>query len=87
MKSKVHYQVQPRPMIAAPTEPVPVVQARARTPVGTRVEDEIQKFFQAIESYSSRAAREPGVTFHQHLRSIFTSGDGAHRQTARARQL
>jgi hypothetical protein len=83
MKSKVHYQVQPRPVIAASREPIPVVHARA----GTRVEDEIQKFFQAIDSYSARAAKEPGVTFHQHLRSVFTTGDGSHRQTARARQL
>ena len=71
MKSKVHDQVQPRPVIAAPREPMPVVLARAGTRVRTRVEDEIHKFFQAIDSYSARAAREPGVTFHQHLRSIF----------------
>jgi hypothetical protein len=71
MKSKVHDQVQPRPMLAPRSEPVPLMQAQAQ--------DEIRKFFQALDSYSARAAREPGVTFHQHLRSIFTTGDGTHR--------
>jgi hypothetical protein len=71
MKSKVHDQVQPRPMLAPRSEPVPFVQAQAQ--------DEIQKFFEALDSYSARAAKEPGVTFHQHLRSIFTPGDGTHR--------
>lgn len=80
MKSKVHYQVQPRPMLARRSEPVPVVQALGQA------KEEIGKFFQAIESYSARAAREPGVTFHQHLRSIFTSGDCTQRQSARARR-
>jgi hypothetical protein len=80
MKSKVHYQVQPRPMLERRSEPVPVVQAQGRA------KEEMRKFFQAIESYSARAAREPGVTFHQHLRSIFTTGDGTHRQSAPARR-
>ena len=78
MKSKVHDQVRPRRIIAPRHEQVLLVQARAQ--------EEIHKFFQAIDSYSARAAREPGVTFHQHLRSIFTSGDGAHRQSAPARR-
>jgi hypothetical protein len=79
MKSKVHDQVQSRPMLALRSEPVPFVQAEGRA------QDEIRKFFQALDSYSARAAREPGVTFHQHLRSIFTTGDGIQRRPARAR--
>jgi hypothetical protein len=78
MKSKVHDQVQPRPMLAPRSEPVPFAQAQAQ--------DEIRKFFQALDSYSARAAAEPRVTFHQHLRSIFTTGDGTHHQVARARR-
>jgi hypothetical protein len=78
MKSKVHDQVQPRPTLASRSEPVPFAQAQAQ--------DEIRKFFQALDSYSTRAATEPDVTFHQHLRSIFTTGEGAHRQSARTRR-
>jgi hypothetical protein len=78
MKSKVHDQVRQRRTMTARREQVPLVQDRAQ--------EEIQKFFQAIDSYSARAAREPGVTFHQHLCSICTTGDGIHRQSAPARR-
>jgi hypothetical protein len=67
MKFKVHGRVQARKGFAPRSEPVPFAQART--------EDEIRKFFQALDSYSSRAAKEPGVTFHQHLRSIFVDDD------------
>jgi hypothetical protein len=38
-----------------------------------QVEQEIQNFLQALDSYPARVAREPRVTFHQHLCGIFAA--------------
>jgi len=35
------------------------------------VQEEIQNFLQALDSYPARAAKEPNVSFHQHLCSFF----------------
>jgi hypothetical protein len=36
-----------------------------------KVEEEIQDFLQALNSYPARVAKEPRVSFQQHLSSIF----------------
>jgi hypothetical protein len=41
-----------------------------RVRVDVDVETEIQDFLQAVNSYPARVAKEPGVTFWQHLSSI-----------------
>jgi hypothetical protein len=58
MKPKVSYQIQPREVVSLRTE---------------QVQEEIQSFLEAVDSYPARAAKEPGVSFHQHLRSIFAA--------------
>jgi hypothetical protein len=55
MTQKVQDQIQPR-------------QAAVRN---AQVQLEIKNFLQAIDSYPARAAKEPDVTFQQHLCSIF----------------
>jgi len=54
----MHYHVQPRE-IAPP---------RDRK---VQVQEEIQSFLQALDSYPARVAKEPKVSFHQHLCSFF----------------
>jgi sugar-specific transcriptional regulator TrmB len=58
MKPKVFYQIQPREVVSLRTE---------------QVQEEIQSFLEAVDSYPARAAKEPGVSFHQHLCSIFAA--------------
>jgi hypothetical protein len=48
------------------------------------VQREINNFLQALNSYPARAAKEPRVSFHQHLRRLFAD-DADHRE-ARARR-
>jgi len=38
-----------------------------------QVRQEIQSFLLALDSYPARVAREPRVSFQQHLRSIFAA--------------
>lgn len=40
-------------------------------PLHLEVEEEIQHFLHALDSYPARVAKEPKVSFHQHLCSIF----------------
>ena len=40
-----------------------------------QVQQEIRNFFQAVDSYPARAAKEPDVTFQQHLCSISLGDD------------
>lgn len=57
--------------------------------ISAEVEEEIQHFLQAVKSYPSRVAKEPGITFQQHLSSIFAPGDDkadADRRYARSRR-
>jgi hypothetical protein len=56
MNPKMHDHVQPR-------EGEPLCNEQAT--------EEIQKFLRALESYPDRVAREPGVSFRQHLSSLF----------------
>jgi hypothetical protein len=59
MKPKVHYQVQPRQNI----------------PPEAQVQQEIQNFLYALDSYPARAAKQPRVTFQEHLCSISAARD------------
>jgi hypothetical protein len=54
MKQKVHYHVQPRQNV----------------PPDAQVQREIQNFLHALDSYPARAAKQPSVTFQEHLCSI-----------------
>lgn len=54
-KSKMHYHVQPRETIQPRNE-----QARL----------EIQNFLHALDSYPARAAKEPRISFQQHLSTV-----------------
>jgi hypothetical protein len=72
----MHYQIQPREMVAPRSGSVQVVREQ--------VQEEIQNFFQALDSYPARVAKEPCVSFHQHLCSVFAGArDG--RRDARSR--
>jgi hypothetical protein len=53
---------------------VPPQSAHGRI-VSAEVEEEIHKFLHAVHSYPSRVAKEPGVTFQQHLSSVFAPGN------------
>jgi hypothetical protein len=54
MKPKVHYQVQPRQNV----------------PPEAQVHQEIETFLRALDTYPARAAKQPRVTFQEHLCSI-----------------
>lgn len=58
----MHQQFQPRQIIAARSEPV-----------REEVQQDIRNFLQALDSYPARVAKEPGVSFHQHLCSLFAA--------------
>jgi hypothetical protein len=60
MKPKMHYQVQPREIAPPRTEQA-------------QVQHEIQSFLRAVDSYPARVAKEPRVSFPQHLRSDFAA--------------
>jgi hypothetical protein len=76
MKQKVHYQVQPRQNV----------------PPEAQVQQDIQNFIRALDSYPARAAKQPHVTFQQHLCSISAArndndnNDNARRDTRNRRQ-
>jgi hypothetical protein len=70
MKRKMHYQIQPsqiqpREMVPSSVKTVQFQQAQ--------VEEEIQNFMLALDSYPARVARDPGVSFQQHLCSFFAA--------------
>ncbi len=77
MKFKVHGQVQRRQGFPFSGKPEP-------RPLAS--EDEIRKFFLALDSYSSGAVKEPAVTFHQHLRNIILAVDGESPRLSRLRR-
>jgi hypothetical protein len=58
MKPKVFDSDQPREVVPLRSE---------------QVQEEIQSFLQAVDSYPARVAKEPSVSFHQHLSSIFAA--------------
>ncbi len=63
MKQKVHRQVLPRKTVLH----------------NAHVRREINNFLQALDSYPDRVAKEPNVTFQQHLCSIFAGRDDRRR--------
>jgi len=52
-----------KPKMQCEVEPRVIVPA-------AQVEQEIQNFLEAVDSYPDRVAKEPGITFQQHLASI-----------------
>ena len=66
MKPKVHYQLQPRKTVA------PRLASQVHE---DEVQEEIRDFLRAVASYPDRAAKEPSVSFQQHLCSIFAASD------------
>ena len=50
-----------------------------------QVQREIQSFLQALDSYPARVAREPGLSFRQHLCSVFAAARD-HRRDPRAQR-
>jgi len=71
MKQKMQYAVQPR---------------RSAPPRNKQVQEEIQNFLRALDSYPARVAKEPRVSFQQHLCSIFAGSDYAGRDHRARRQ-
>jgi hypothetical protein len=65
MKRKMHYQIHPRETVLPRCAPVHVGEGQ--------VKEEIENFLQALDSYPARVAKDPGVSFHQHLSSFFTT--------------
>ncbi len=79
MKPKMQHQVQPR-------EVAPPRSAHVRIVEG-KVENEIQDFLQAVNSYAARVAKEPRISFQQHLSSIFAArNDERDRRDSRPRR-
>jgi hypothetical protein len=62
MKAKMQQQIQP-PEIAPPLSTQVHIAKR-------RVQEEIQNFLEAVDSYPAQAAKQPGITFQQHLNNI-----------------
>jgi hypothetical protein len=58
MKPKIHQQLQPQEIVP---------------PRSKQVRQEIQNFLQAVDSYPARVAKEPRISFHQHLCSVFAA--------------
>jgi hypothetical protein len=50
-----------------------------------QVQREIENFLQALDSYPARVAREPRLSFHEHLSSVFAAARD-HRRDLRADQ-
>jgi hypothetical protein len=59
----MHYRIQPREIAVSRNRPVHIVREQ--------VQEEIRNFLQALDSYPARVAKEPRVSFHQHLCSVF----------------
>jgi hypothetical protein len=78
MKQKMQYAVQLR-QSAPPPPSNKQVQNR-------QVQEEIQNFLRALDSYPARAAKEPQVSFQQHLSSVFARSDNAVRGQRARRQ-
>jgi hypothetical protein len=55
----------------------PITARYSHTP-RERVQQEIEDYLQALSSYPDRFAREPRLSFEQHLVSIIASGQLAH---------
>ncbi len=62
MKAKMQQQVQP-------AEITPPLSAQVRI-AKRKVEEEIQNFLEAVDSYPAHVAKDPGISFQQHLGNI-----------------
>jgi len=71
MKQKMQYAVQPRQSVL---------------PRNKQAQEEIRNFLRALDSYPARAAKEPQVSFQQHLSSVFAHSDHAVRDHRTRRQ-
>jgi hypothetical protein len=88
----MHGQIQPsqtQPSQTQPSQTQPS-QTQSNQPRPTiassrsmQVQREIQNFLQALDSYPARVAREPRLSFHQHLCSVFAAARD-HRRDSRA---
>jgi hypothetical protein len=67
MKPKMHQQIQPREVAL-----LPVAQVRVRV-AKDEAQKEIRSFLRAVNSYPARVAKEPHVSFQQHLSSTFAA--------------
>ena len=75
---KMHHPIQPREVIAPRSRVVPFA--------GAQVREEIQNFLHALDSYPARVAKEPRVSFHQHLCSLSVAARDDRRDTRSRRQ-
>ena len=71
MKDKVHYLVQPRQSLRSSLPALSMKSASEQARNKENVQQEIDTFLQALDSYPACATRDPQVSFQQHLRSIF----------------
>ena len=84
MKLKMQNQVQQNQV--QPLEVAPPRSAHVRIIQGD-AEEEIQRFLRAVNSYAARVAKEPRVSFQQHLSSIFAArNDEGERRGSRSRR-
>jgi hypothetical protein len=67
MKAKMHQQIYPRETFPPRSE-----RAQAQV-VQEEVQEEIQNFLMALNSYAARVAQDPSVSFQQHLGSFFAA--------------
>ena len=74
----MHYRIQPREVVVSRNRPVHVVREQ--------VQEEIRNFLQALDSYPARVAKEPRVSFHQHLCSLSVAAHDDRRDTRSRRQ-
>ena len=63
----MHGQIQPSRIQPSRIQPTIAASRSAQ------VQREIQNFLQALDSYPARVAREPRLSFHQHLCSVFAA--------------
>ncbi len=61
------------------------IQPTIATARSVQVQREIQNFLQALDSYPARVAREPRLSFRQHLCSVFAAARD-HRSDPRAQR-
>ncbi|MFZ0994253.1 MAG: hypothetical protein WB918_04445 [Candidatus Sulfotelmatobacter sp.] len=61
------------------------IQPTIATARSVQVQREIQSFLQALDSYPARVAREPRLSFRQHLCSVFAAARD-HRNDPRAQR-
>ena len=73
MKPKMYRHVQPRQVVPLRNEQVRRVQHQdiQHQGIQDQAREEIATFLLALDSYAARAAKEPRLTFQQHLSNVF----------------